>query len=152
TVNGDGQIHNNPQHLPERGEIRWELDNTGVVSFKVATGAKHSAERWDIAATPRVLKEDQMGQWSLLATTYDSKSGAVVHFWNGRPVSKSIMFDAAPLAFEFLELGNPNLSDAELKEGQRYGFFGAMDELLISRRLLTPSEIAEFYLSGKPSS
>lgn len=152
SVNGDGQVHDHPQHLPGRGEIRWELDNTGVVSFKVATGAESSAERWDIAATPRVLKDDQMGQWALLATTYDSKTGAVVHYWNGRPVSKSIMTDAAPLAFEFLELGNPNLSDAELKEGERYGFFGAMDELLISRRLLNAAEIAEFFLAGKPAS
>lgn len=151
-VNGEGQVHDNPLHLPARGEIRWELDRTGVISFKVATGSQHSAERWDIAATPRVLKDDQLGQWSLLATTYDSKTGAVVHYWNGRPVSKSIMTDAAPLAFEFLELGNPNLSAAELREGRRYGFFGAMDELLISRRLLNETEIAEFYLFGKPAS
>lgn len=152
TVNGDGQIHDNPRHLPERGEIRWELDRSGVIRFKVATGSAESGERWDIAATPRVIKEDQLGLWGLLATTYDSSSGAVVHYWNGKPVSKSIMTDATPLAFEFLELGNPHLSAGEQKEVERYGFFGAMGELLISRRILNETEIAEFYLAGKPAS
>jgi hypothetical protein len=152
TVSDDGQIHDNPQHLPERGEIRWELDRTGVISFKVATGSQAVSERWDIAATPRVIKDDQLSQWALLTTTYDSGSGAVVHYWNGKPVSKSMMTDATPLAFEFLELGNPNLSDDELKEGQRYGFFGALGELMISRRILNETEIAEFYLAGKPAS
>lgn len=152
TVNGDGQVHDNPDHLPERGELRWELDRTGVISFKVATGASAPGERWDIAATPRVIKDSQLGQWGLLTTTYDAGDGAVVHYWNGKPVSKSIMTDAAPLAFEFLELGNPNLSNGEMKDGNRYGFFGAMGELLISRRILNEKEVAEFYLAGKPAS
>ena len=75
-----------------------------------------------------------------------------MHYWNGRPVSKSVMTDPAPLAFEYLELGNPNLSEDAHSNRTRYGFFGAMGELLISRRILNEAEIAKFYLAGKPTS
>lgn len=153
TIKDDGErVYENPEQQPDRGEIRWVLNRSGVVRFQVATGSNVSGQRWDVAATPRVLKERGIGQWSLLATTYDATDGSVMHYWNGRPVSKSVMTDPAPLAFEYLELGNPNLSEDAQSSRTRYGFFGAMGELLISRRILNEAEIAKFYLAGKPTS
>ena len=136
----------------ERGEIRWVIDRSGVVQLKVATGSDRSGEAWDTAATPRLFKDDAIGQWALLAVTYDAQSGAVTHYWNGKPVSKSLMSNAAPLTFDFLELGNPGLPDHEMRRGDRYGFFGSLDEILVSRRILEAREIADLFVAGKPAS
>lgn len=135
-----------------RGEIRWMIDRSGSVQFKVATGSSESGQDWDTAATPRLFKDDAIGQWALLAVTYDADSGAVTHFWNGKPVSKSVMSNAAPLEFQYLELGNPALSESEHRGGDRYGFFGSLDELLISGRILEDREVAELFINGKPAS
>lgn len=138
--------------MRERGEIRWVIARSGVVQFKVATGSTEGGQAWDSAATPRLFKDDAIGQWALLAVTYDAESGAVTHYWNGKPVAKSLMSNAAPLAFEYLELGNPGLTDDEHRNGDRYGFFGSLDELLISRRVLDEREIAALFIAGKPAS
>lgn len=136
----------------QRGEIRWVIDRSGVVRFKVATGSPRGGEEWDSAATPRLFKDDAIGQWVLLAVTYDAPTGEVTHYWNGQPVAKSLMSNAAALSFDYLELGNPGPSGQEALNGDRYGFFGSLDELIVSRRVLAPREIAELHAVGRPSS
>jgi hypothetical protein len=147
---GDGTLPSSGHR--SRGEIRWVIDRSGVVRFQVATGSARNGEMWDSAATPRLFKDEAIGQWVLLAVSYDAPTGEVTHYWNGTPVARSIMSNAAPLSFDYLELGNPGPSGPETLPGDRYGFFGSLDELLISRRVLTPREIVDLYAAGRPSS
>jgi hypothetical protein len=42
------------------------------------------------------------------------------------------------------------LTDAEAREGIRYGFCGRMDEVLVARRAFSAKEIVRLYATGRP--
>lgn len=135
--------------VPGPGEIRWELERDGRMHFRISRGK--DAE-WASLSTPPVLRDEWIGHWVMMGVSYDSESGEAVHYWNGRPVARTNIEGSPVIAFEFLELGNPHLDSDEQRRENRYGFFGAIDELMISRRVLTDLEMKEFFEAGKPAS
>ncbi|MBG87630.1 MAG: hypothetical protein CMO80_12115 [Verrucomicrobiales bacterium] len=142
---GTTRIYADAQRSP--GQIRWELDQDGRMHFRIAT----QGDDWANISTPRLLNDAWIGNWVMMGLTFDSKTGEAVHYWNGQAVAREKL-DAPPIAFEFLELGNPHLESAEMRRSNRYGFFGAIDELMISKRVLRDAEMKQFFEAGKPAS
>jgi hypothetical protein len=134
---------------PGPGEIQWELERDGRMHFRISRGEGASEAS---LSTPPVLRDEWIGHWVMMGVTYDSESGDAIHYFNGRPVAETKMDGSPTIAFEFLELGNPHLDTPEQRRNNRYGFFGAIDELMISKRVLTKSEMKEFFDAGKPAS
>jgi len=56
----------------------------------------------------------------------------------------------SPLALANLALGNANVTDAEARAGLNYGFFGAVDELIVAARPFSAAELRRYYEVGKP--
>ncbi len=132
--------------------LQWQLEGNGSVHFGVSRDerlARHAATRPD---SPAIIDPDWMGRWNLLATSYNAASGQVVHFWNGQVVSKTVLESSLPLDLSVLEIGNIGSSAIAPGQEPQSGFFGAVDEIMIVRRVLTAEEIAGLFAAGKPRS
>lgn len=128
------------------GTLHWVIRNDGVLGL-TAFGTRGA----QILATPRVLTIDQFGIWTHLAVTLDGPGRQVVHYVNGRPVSRQELRMAPPFRVGVAELGN---WAAHVGPGDDpfliRNFSGAMDEFCLFNRALTVAEIRSLYEDGRP--
>lgn len=74
----------------------------------------------------------------------------MTHFVNGLPVARHKLPPGPPLALSHLSLGNLSVTDAEARQGVNYGFFGAVDELVVAARPFGAAELRRYYEVGRP--
>lgn len=130
--------------------VRWELRSNGQFGFSLFSGFASGQPQWDAFQAPPLLTPERHGQWLCVATVLDSARGELTHFINGVVVARHKPPPGPPLALIHLSLGNLSVTDAEARQGVNYGFFGAMDELLIAARPFSAAELRRYYEVGRP--
>jgi hypothetical protein len=130
--------------------LRWELKANGQIGFNVLRGIVSGKPQWDAHLAPPLLKPELYGQWLCLATVHDAERGELTHFVNGVSVARHKLLPGPPLALTHLSLGNLSVTDAEARLGVNYGYFGAVDELLVAVRPFSAGELRRYYEVGRP--
>ncbi|NDD37050.1 MAG: hypothetical protein EB082_01340 [Verrucomicrobia bacterium] len=131
--------------------LRWELRANGQLGFNVARATKISGPlEWETRLAPPLLTPERHGQWLCLAVVQDAQRGELTQFINGVPVARHALAAGPPLGLAQLSLGNLSATDAEVQQGTSYGFFGAVDELLVAVRAFSPAELRRYYEVGRP--
>lgn len=131
------------------GTLHWVIRNDGVLGLTVI-GDRGGHQ---IIASPPMLTIDQFGIWTHLAVTLDGAARQVVHYVNGRPVSRQSLRIVPPFHIGAAELGNWNAhgfpgNDPFLIRN----FSGAMDEFCLFSRALDDDEMLSLYSDGRPQS
>ena len=130
--------------------VRWELRANGQLGFNLFSGLVSGQPQWSTIQSPPMLTRERHGQWLCLATVLDSVRGELTHFINGVAVARHKPPPGPPLALTHLSLGNLSVTDAEARLGVNYGFFGAVDEVLVAERPFSAAELRRYYEVGRP--
>ena len=83
-----------------------------------------------------------VGRWTLMAVTYDSESGTVRFFQNGRLDNEERVNPGVIARFAEARLGNWN--------GQERVLSGRLDDFVVLSRVLPADEILAFFEATKP--
>lgn len=89
----------------------------------------------------------------LVGVTCDTQRHQVVHYLNGAEIGRGELANDAPLLLDFMELGNFGISSDELERSAGRSlrrFYGAIDEVVIARRVFTPAEMQNTWEIGRP--
>ena len=130
--------------------LRWELKANGQLGLSLWRGLVSGKLQWDAHLAPPLLTPERYGQWLCLATVLDAGRGELMHFVNGLPVARHPLPPGPPFALTHLSLGNLSVTDAEAQQGVNYGFFGAVDELVVAVRPFSAAELRRYYEVGRP--
>jgi hypothetical protein len=130
--------------------LRWELKSNGQLGFNLLRGKVSGKQQWDTSFAPPLLTAVRHGQWICLAAVLDAERGALTHYVNGSVVAQNKLPTSKRLALTHLSLGNLSVTDDEARLGVNYGFFGAMDELMLATRAFTAPELRRYYEVGRP--
>ncbi|MCC7375463.1 MAG: FecR domain-containing protein [Verrucomicrobiales bacterium] len=131
------------------GTLHWVVRNDGVLGLTVI-GDRGGHQ---IITSPPVLTIDQFGIWTHLAVTLDASARQVVHYVNGRPVSRQALRMTPPFRVGTAELGNWNAHGFPGHDPFLIrNFSGAMDEFCLFDRALTAGEVRSLYADGRPQS
>jgi hypothetical protein len=130
--------------------VRWELKANGQFGLNLFSGLVSGQPQWHTLTSPPLLTPERHGQWLCLATVFDSARGELNHFINGVAVARHKLPPGPLLALTHVSLGNAATTDAEARAGVSYGFFGAMDELLVAARPFSAAELRRYYEVGRP--
>ena len=130
--------------------LRWELKSNGQLGLSLLRGVVSGKPQWDTHLAPPLLTPERHGQWLCLATVHDAMRGELTHFINGVPVARHKPTPGSPLTLTHLSLGNLSVTDAEARLGVSYGFFGAVDELVVAARPFSAAELRRYYEVGRP--
>lgn len=131
------------------GTLHWVIRHDGVLGLTVI-GANGGHQ---ILASPPVMTVDQFGIWTHIAVVLDGPARQVVHYVNGRAVSRHAVRMAPPFRIGDAELGNWNARG--FPGGDPFlirNFSGTMDEFCLFARALAPAEIEGLYADGRPQS
>jgi hypothetical protein len=129
---------------------QWLIKANGQLAFNLHREGGPAPTQWDIHPAPALLTPERQGQWLCLATVLDGEAGVLTQFVNGLPVARHKVPPGRLLSLAHLSLGNLTLADAEARLGASFGFFGAMDELLVSVRPFGAAELRRYYEVGRP--
>lgn len=130
--------------------IRWELKSTGQLGLSISPGPAAGASAWTAFPSPALLTAERHGQWLCLATVVDSSRQELTHFVNGIAVARNKLPPGSTPALSHLAIGNATTTESEIRQGLSYGFFGAVDELLVALRAFSPAELRRYYEVGRP--
>lgn len=132
----------------EPGTIHWLIRNDGVLGMTVVG---HEPGRYQIAASPPVLRMERFGMWIHLAVTIDGRARRVSHYLDGRLVGEAELRVEPPYRIGPSELGNWNTKVFPDDEPFMIrNFSGAMDEFCLFDRALTGPEIESLHRDGRP--
>jgi len=129
---------------------QWLIKANGQLAFNLHREGGPAPTQWDIHPAPALLTPERQGQWLCLATVLDGEAGVLTQFVNGLPVARHKVPPGRLLSLAHLSLGNLTPADAEARLGASFGFFGAMDELLVSVRPFGAAELRRYYEVGRP--
>lgn len=136
--------------------FQWLLQDSGELRLALSNGIGHpaTAAGWEGPVKAGAISPPDFGRWIFLAATYDSRSGRVVHYRDGRPIGSGSFPGKLPVSFGSYTFGNWRIGSApvgeELRAKDLRNFAGCLDELAILSRSLSPAEIARLYQEGKP--
>lgn len=140
-----------PSSDPASGRpLRWELKSNGQLGFNILRGIVSGKPQWGSHVAPPLLTTERLGQWLCLATVHDAARGELTHFINGMSVARHNLPPGPPLALTHISLGNLSVTDAEARQGVNFGFFGAVDELVVAARPFSAAELRRYYEVGRP--
>ncbi len=136
----------------EEGEPHWQIGSDGTVilgikgppDYNPAPGVRGPQYRATGVVTP-----DLFGRWLHLAVVYDADAGEVVHYLDGRPVTRAPVALDLALRVGDAELGNWTAAMYRTRNPVRH-FTGAMDEFLMFSRPLAGAEVEKLYSQGRP--
>lgn len=141
------------------GEVHWQLSPEGGYFFGVRPPGSDPVSRFHRAESDRVISSWAFGSWRMFATTYDSTAREVVHYIDGREVSRTTLPESVPLRFGRSTLGN--FFDPYAEQHARHSdladewsfrnWTGAIDEFMLFSRVLDPEELARLYQVGEPN-
>lgn len=130
------------------GTVHWVIRQDGVLGLTVFG---EGFGKYQIVASPPVLRLDSLGMWLHLAVVLDGRAKQVAHYVNGLPVSTKPLKISPFFRVGAAELGNWNASGSPEKDPSLIrNFSGAMDEFCLFGRALDDGEIRALYSIGKP--
>ena len=138
--------------------LQWMIDRNGELRLALTNAADVAGfpTGWDGPVKSPAITSLDFGRWVFLASTYDSKTGKVVHYRDGRQIGVGYFEHKLPVQFRSFSFGNWS-ADSEVvssgglsvSDGFR-NFVGCLDELNILSRALSPWEIQYIHDQGKP--
>jgi anti-sigma factor RsiW len=140
----------------QAGSVRWTISHAGEMRLGLASKGTGPEAVWRVGISPAVISKDHLGQWLLLATTYDGAT--VTHYLNGQLVSSGKVAAPETLEFGWVELGNwvatPEHPDFQWAKGRAQSFFdrhfdGRIGEVAVLARVMTAEEILRLFKSGQ---
>ncbi len=138
----------------DKGEPHWQILDTGQLFFSVrARGrAEKGRPHKPVLSTP-FWNPSMSGKWIHLATTFEAKTGLVVHYLDGKRLNQEVLkrrFVPLKTRFGVSSIGNwasPLKPDVEFAIRNLHGSIG---ELALFSAALSPREVEEMYQHGKP--
>jgi ferric-dicitrate binding protein FerR (iron transport regulator) len=124
------------------GQVHWMVTKNATMRLALSrnTMAPGSVETEHPDSRTSVLPE--RGRWTHLAVTYDSATGVVRFYLNGRFDKESRQQVAHPARFGPAQIGNWDRQDRKLS--------GRIDELLVLGRVMSDDEVRALYEAGTP--
>ena len=139
----------------DNGEPHWQIYEDGRLMFSIIYRPDGEAKRSgynQIYYSNPVFTADSLGRWHHLAVTYESQSGAVTQYFDGREVGREVSKLHQPgrnVVFGPCEIGNWGLPTSPDNFPIR-NLNGAIDEFAIYRAALSAAEIQDAFENGKP--
>ena len=130
-----------------RHAMAWQIAGDGRLRFTVQRYPKLGP--WHSVTKP-VFNSRHLGQWIHLAVTYDSTTGRVSHYVNGKRRARATMPRAKPLRGGSVEIGNWGRPPQNEPHSIRR-FNGRMDEFMIFGEALDDAAIRQLFQVGKIS-
>ena len=142
--------------MPRAHEMQWSLTRGGEMFL--AIGHESPPKRvFDVSTSGPAVTPMDYGRWMHLACTYDSVTGDIVHYKDGRAVGSGHVENHLPVALDGMDFGNwaarPDQPDWGWERMAQNGyavrnFVGRLDELALLARALTAGEIRRLYETG----
>ena len=142
--------------MPRAHELQWSLTRGG--ELLLAIGHESPPKRvFDVSASSATVTPMDYGRWMHLACTYDSATGEIVHYKDGRAVGSGHVENSLPVALDGLDFGNwaarPDQPEWGWERMAQNGyavrnFAGRLDEFALLSRALTSGEIRRLYETG----
>lgn len=127
------------------GAMHWQVRKDGTLRLGIAGPPGGRNADYD---TPPIFTGSRLGQWTHLATVYDSTAMIVKHYLNGEMIAQLPLRFEMPLSIGACELGNwtpgPNSKDNYAIRNLE----GRIDELQVFSRALSEKDIQEQYSAG----
>jgi hypothetical protein len=148
-----------PDYHQHTSALQWMITRNGELRLAMTNGLASPASQkgWDGPVMAPAISSLDLGRWVFLASTYDSQTGRVFHYRDGRPVGSGSFEHRLPVKFGAMSFGNwPGRSrndarqDVDSADREDRNFVGSLDELVVLSRALPPSEIQAIYRQGKP--
>jgi Concanavalin A-like lectin/glucanases superfamily/FecR protein len=136
--------------------LQWMIDAKGNLRMAITNRLRKPAtpEGWEGPVKAPAISTIDFGRWIFLASTYDSRTGEMVHYRDGESIGSGFVPAGLPVNFSTFSCGNwASGSVVSSESSDRKGYRnidGRMDELTILSRALTSDEIRRVFLSGKP--
>jgi len=154
----------NPYHIllmpdyRQASALQWMIVRNGELRLALSNGVDGpgSPSGWDGPVKAPAITSLDFGRWVFFASTYDSKSGKVVHYRDGRQIGVGYFEHKLPVRFRSFSFGNWSAVSESVSSGGLYesegvrNLVGGLDELTILSRALSPWEIEYIYNQGKP--
>ncbi len=146
----------------QAGSVHWTLERGGELRLTMLnqpTNPLHFSG-WDGPVSGSAISSMDFGRWVMLATTYDSASGDVLHYCDGAAIGRGRFKHRFPAVLGNMEFGNwgaeteSDSSNTWWKHQPGHqrlrNFVGRLDALVILARALQQGEIAAVYEAGRP--
>jgi hypothetical protein len=140
------------------GDVQWSISRWGELGFGVHIGKAGDPTGWRYHHSEPVITPEMLGSWVCIASTYDSASDTVTHYFNGQPISADKLGVRTLLQLETFEIGNWALRDGEqwragivprsAKDSAR-NLQGRIDEVAILSFPLSAGELRQIYETGR---
>lgn len=123
------------------GSIHWHITMRGGLRLEVARNLGHPVADWEAVNSPPFVTPDRLGQWVMLATTFDGRT--IRHYGNGQLIGSGASFTPPAIHLGTAELGN--------WRGQTQRHLNAqMDEFAVLARVMSAEEIRACHETGRP--
>ena len=119
-------------------KVHWQLMQGGQIEFSTTNAGR--------VVSPVVLKKKNFGKWVMLSVSYDTSTGEIKHYVNGRVVSGQKLDNPKPVDMGICDIGN--WSGVNTGNSRRF-LHGSMDEFLVMRRVMNEAELLQLYKAGR---
>jgi hypothetical protein len=132
----------------DEGGVHWQIGDSGklILGIRSPTGKDNGHYHAFDVFTP-----DKLKRWTHLATVYDSETGVVTHYVDGKLANRVQIAVDVSLRVGTAEIGNWNDASYRVKQPIRF-FSGGMDEFMLFSRPLSALEIDQLYACSRPPS
>lgn len=138
----------------ENGEPHWQIYEDGSLMFSIAYRPNNQIKAGkynQMYFSQPVFTADSLGRWHHLAVTYDSQSGEVIQYFDGREVDREVSrlhLPSRDITFGPCEIGNWGLP-TEGHPSPIRNLNGAIDEFAIYSAVLKGDEVRAIFEAGQ---
>jgi hypothetical protein len=122
------------------GAVHWHMTNHGEIRLELARDLGRPIADWEAVNSAPFVTAERLGQWLMLATTFDGKT--IRHYGNGQPIGAGASFTPPTLEIGGAELGN-------WRGTTQRQLAGAFDEFAILSRALSDEEVMAIFKAGE---
>jgi len=124
------------------GQVHWMVTRTATMRLALSRNTMAPGSEETEHPDSRTSVVEEQGRWMHLAVTYDSETGRVRFYLNGRFDKESRQAIAHPARLGPAQIGNWDRQDRKLS--------GRVDELLVLGRTLSDDEVRALFEAGNP--
>ena len=145
--------------MPREHEFQWSITRGGEL-FTAISRTAPPVRAFDVSTSGAAVTPMDYGRWMHIACTYDSRTGDVVHYKDGRAVARTRIAKPVGVTLDSMDFGNwaarPDQPEWGWERMALYGyavrnFVGRVDEFALLSRALSEAEIQSLYQTGEIS-
>jgi hypothetical protein len=126
----------------EKGAPHWQLNSEGQVIFGIGGHRTNYSQP--------ILRPAAVGRWIQLAAVLDGNTHTLTHYLDADVIGTSPYYVSVPVKLGNAEIGNWTAGYASGFPVRNFN--GRMDEFILFNEPLSPEEVRELFLVGKPAS